>query len=485
MGQPQVWKDCGLLLILCLWMFFMGSGSLPVTDPTESNYALTAKEMLEAGEYISPRIYGTDWFDKPILFYWELMAAFHFLGINEFAARFFPAVFATLGVLGTYFFAGWLYDRKRGLISALLLMTSLEYWYIAHAIITDMTLFCSMSAALMLFYAGYQKKEPKYYYGAYAAAGIAVLTKGPIGLCMPGLIIMIFLAWQRDLSHLLRMRMGRGMVIFFAIISIWYLPMFFLHGGDFIKTFFGVHNVLRATVSEHPEMNRWYYYIMIFLAGFMPWVVPLLAQGLRTLWKGRIGLPHPEEKERFLLVWALTVPMVFQCVATKYLTYTFPYMLPVAVLMAGYFAERERLFYRMMVGCLAVLPLLMFLIAVPVCYDNSQKQEAAAVLEFADDSTCVAVCRSPYPASLTFYSGLEVFRLVSEKDKEHLKPRQFQWTSLNVMPFMTFSEMPKNRPVLVVVEKEREEYFEEFILGEWIMVKELPRSKLYLREPPP
>ena len=71
-------------------LLLLGNSSLPITDPVESNYALTAKEMLLSGDYISPRIYGNYWFDKPVFFYWELIAAFSAFGINEFAARFFP-----------------------------------------------------------------------------------------------------------------------------------------------------------------------------------------------------------------------------------------------------------------------------------------------------------------------------------------------------------------------------------------------------------
>lgn len=481
MNQPQIVRDCGILFIMCLVMFFFGSGSLPITDPTESNYVLTAKEMLLSGEYLSPHIYGNAWFDKPILFYWELIAAFQLMGISEASARFFPAVFASLGIFGTYFFGSWLYDRKRGMISAIILLTSLEYWYIAHAVITDMTLFCAMSASLIFFYVGYHKKCPKYYYAAYAAAGIAVLTKGPIGLCMPGLIILLFLVWQKDLSHLLRMRLGSGMALFFAIISTWYLPMFLLHGWDFINTFFGVHNVLRATVSEHPEVNYWFYYLLVFLAGFLPWIVPLLVHGIRNVRNGRKKLPSLGEPERFLLVWAVAIPFVFQCFATKYVTYTFPYMMPIAILIANYFVKRDLLFRRMALGCLVVFPILLFFVAAPLCEQSSAKQEAEAVLELADEDACIAVCKKRYPASLTFYSGREVFRLETEENINRLKPQGMQWNSLNVMPFLSFDDMPAACSMLVVVGKDREAMFEEQAKGEWELARELPTSKLYLR----
>ena len=98
-------------------------------------------------------------------------------------------------------------------------------------------------------------------------AGLGVLTKGPIGFLLPGLIILLFLIWQRDLKALLRWHMLGGFVLMMVLCAAWYLPMYLMHGQDFIDTFFGVHNGLRATVPEHPRDDVWYYYLLIFLAG--------------------------------------------------------------------------------------------------------------------------------------------------------------------------------------------------------------------------
>ena len=99
--------------IFCLvLLYFWGNGTLPVTAPVEVNYAQTAKEMLAAGDWLSPQIYGNYWYDKPIFFYWELLAAFSLFGVTDFAARFFPALFAAGGLCLTYAFARRLYDER-------------------------------------------------------------------------------------------------------------------------------------------------------------------------------------------------------------------------------------------------------------------------------------------------------------------------------------------------------------------------------------
>lgn len=204
--QVVLSRPAVVLAVMTAILCFVGNHLLVITDPVESNYALTAKEMLASGDYFSPRIFGNYWYDKPIFFYWELIAAFKLFGISDFAARFFPALFGIAGVLLAYAFTARLYDKKTGFFTGLILMTTVEYFYLSKAVITDMTLFVFYSACLMAFYIAYSEKKPAFYYAAYAFAGLSVLTKGPIGLLQPGLIILLFLLWRRDLKALLHIK---------------------------------------------------------------------------------------------------------------------------------------------------------------------------------------------------------------------------------------------------------------------------------------
>lgn len=464
-----------ILLAICL-IFFFGNWWVPVTDPTENCYALTAKEMLAAGDYFSPRIYGDYWYDKPIFFYWELILAFKIFGVNEFAARFFPAVFATAGVFLTKFFATKMFNRRAGFVAAVILALSPEYWYIAHAIITDMTLFCAISSALMLFYFGWAERKNLYIYGAFAAAGVAVLTKGPIGLCLPGLIILLFLISQRDVKFLLEMPLIRGFGIFFVIISLWYLPMCLIHGWDFVEGFLGVHNFLRATVSEHPQYDVWYYYPIVFLIGTAPWSLPVIYFSLKNL-----KLPALDSRRRFLIIWAVTVFLVFQSFATKYPTYTFPYFMPLAILFAGFFVERRIIFNRI-AAVMAVLLIIFTFAGIKICERNSGKAAAEIILPLVDEKTCVVSFRHPYPGSLVFYSGLKVFRLEEAKEILELAPQKMSWTAVNVMPFMSFEELPADKKILALVENVREDEFLGLAKGTWRLVAELPESKIFCRD---
>lgn len=461
-----------ILLLLCLLLFFFCNWLIPLTDPTENCYALTAKEMLAAEDYFSPRIYGNFWYDKPIFFYWEILLAYGIFGVNEFALRFFPAVFATSGVFLTYFFATKMYNRKIGFTAAVILATSPGYWYIAHAIITDMTLFVAISATLMLFFFAYTEDKPRLLYVAFAAAGVAVLTKGPIGFLLPALIIFLFLLAQGNLKYLWRGEILKGAVLMLAITATWYLPMYLIHGKQFLVDFLGVHNFLRATVPEHPRYDVWYYYTVIFFIGFFIWVLPLFR--IRKF-------PKLDTRRRFLIIWAVTVFVVFQSFATKYPTYTLPYMMPIAILLAEYFAAHEQLFRRIAKVMVVLLTAGLF-VAVPICAENSGKGAAEVIVAMADENTCVVSYSAIYPGSLTFYSGLKVYRLEESAKILKLKPAEMKWTTTNVMPFIDFRDLPADKKIIAVVEWGRVEKFLTLVTGKWEVVEELPNWKIFIRQ---
>lgn len=462
------------LIIVALILFFLGGWLIPITDPTESVYTLTAKEMLAADDWLSPRIYGNFWFDKPIMFYWELLAAYKIFGVGEFASRFFPAVFATLGLFITYFFGAKLYDKKVGFAAAIILATTLEYWYLSHAVITDMTLMVMFAVTLMSFYFGYRADNPKLYLISFAASGVAVLTKGPIGFFLPGLIILIFLSWQGDLRHLKKIFRVKNLLMFAAIVALWYLPMTLIHGADFVENFLGVHNFLRATVSEYPKTDVWYYYLLISAIGFFPWSIVFVGLAIKNL----RGLPKFDVPERFLIVWALTVVIFFQLCATKYITYTLPAMIPAVIFAAKFLVSRWKIFLGTAGASLIIYPLVMFFVALPLSEDNSARREAEIILSLLNENTCVVSHGKEYSGSLVFYTGAEIFRLETPENFAKIRPQSMTWTSKNVMPFMTFDELPNDKTILAVVSAPYEKSFFENASGNWELVGTIEKNAL-------
>jgi 4-amino-4-deoxy-L-arabinose transferase-like glycosyltransferase len=475
-------KQLAILFVLGLVLFFAGNAAIAITDPVESNYTLTAKEMLASGDYISPRIYGNYWYDKPVFFYWELIAAFQMFGINEFAARFFPAVFGIIGLFMTYGFARKIYDAKTGFFSALILATSFEYWLISKTVITDLTLFVFFNAVLIFFYIAYKGQNKNYYYLCYLFAGLAVLTKGPIGILLPGFIVTVFICIRRDFAEVRRMKPVLGMLLFAVTGGSWYYMMYQLHGSAFVDTFLGIHNVLRATVSEHPRWDVWYYYTAIFFIGVFPWSFRLPAI-LWGYWKKR-SWPQIDCTTLFLLLWALLVNGFYQCMATKYTTYTLPAVLPIAILLARHLYHREIFMKRMVVFGAVFYIVLTFFVAIPVCgHAGYSARDAGTTLQQRLQPDDLVVSYGDYKTSIVFYSGATVYNLEHAASIEKSKPKSMSWSSKNVMPFISFAELPADRRVyLLLNENEYKNFDKNFNVDEWEFISEFPKVKLYVRQ---
>ncbi len=317
-------------LLLCLaglslLFFMMGNSLLPITDPVESNYALTAKEMVLSGDWISPQIYGVFWYDKPIVIYWLLSAAYSLFGFTDFASRLPSAIFGTASVV----LLAWYVLRQSkkihaALLAAAMLATSLEVWVVSHAIVTDQMLFFFSSATMLFAYIGLTENRRSYVAAAYAMAAFAVLTKGPVGLVLPGLFLLIFAGCQRNLSYVKRLFPLSGLALFCLIALPWYGTMYALHGQDFIDGFLGLNNVVRATVSEHPKDNVWYYYIVLVPVSLLPWTGPCLY----ALWKRRCR----KDPYMYLVIWTLGTVLFYSLMATKYPTYSYIANMPLILL---------------------------------------------------------------------------------------------------------------------------------------------------------
>ena len=471
----------GVAIFCLVLLYFWGNGTLSVTAPVEVNYAQTAKEMLAAGNYLSPQIYGNYWYDKPIFFYWELIAAFSVFGVTDFAARFFPALFAAAGLALTYAFARRIYDEITAFWSAIILGTGVLYSFLAKLILTDMSLFVFFGGTLAAFFIGYRERRQKYFYIAYACAGLVVLTKGPIGLLLPGLVILVFLLVERDLSALRRLCIPTGLLVFAAVCAPWYVYMYFAHGADFVNTFLGIHNVLRATVSEHAKWNVWYFYLGIYFLGMFPWsfALPL---GLYRAWRVR---PAMDVRTRFLLVWAIVVPVFFQLMATKYPTYSFPAFLPTAILTARLLAKNPRV---LKAGAIIGMGLYLAVVFVVTNYSardgHFSGKEAAAILTQTMKQEDLLVCYGDYTATVPYYTGHTMYALATREEIAARAPKEMSWNSKNVMPFLPLDELPRDRTVYLVVERHAFDAFEENLAAQgWEELGALPhegRTKLRL-----
>lgn len=328
-----------IIALLSFYLFAFQSGKMALTDPDETFYAQTAKEMYARGEWITPYLYGKPQFEKPILFYWALLASYHVFGVNEFAARMPSAVFAFAGLIAIYLLGAAMFGRKAGFLSSLIMATAIEYIVLSRACITDMTLNAFMLFGFLFFILGHLRKKEIYYLLCAAAFALATLTKGPVAVVLSCGIIMLYLLVIRDLKFFRASRLFWMSVVFIVIAAPWYLFAYKLHGNAFIDSFFGFHNVTRFVVSEHKIGSEFYYNLPILLGGMLPWSI-FLPAAIYNAAKGSKGSGDLSKRSTlFLSIWFLVIFVFFSVSSTKLPTYIFPCFGSVAILLGAFWSE--------------------------------------------------------------------------------------------------------------------------------------------------
>ncbi|MBP2658239.1 MAG: arnT 1 [Firmicutes bacterium] len=361
MTNKKVWLYIAIILGVAGILMFSYLGFHPLLDPDEPVYAETAREMLQFHDFISPRIYGDFWYDKPPMYYWLVAAAFKIFGVGEFSARFPSAFFAVGGSILAYLSGRKLFNERAGLLGALVLATSLEYFYLGNAAVTDMTLTFFLMAALLSFL-------HRKYYLLYGLAAFAVVTKGPVAIFFCAVIIGLYLIVTGSLKTMKSMKLVSGAALFAVIALPWYVTMYSIHGMAFIDTFLGFHNVTRFLQPEHVSGKLWYYYIPVLILGFFPWTA-FLGQALIA------GVKEKGEHRStciFLCIWAAVVFGFFSLSQTKLISYILPMYPPLAMLV-GYYLDKawteER--YRALKGSAIIFGVVASLLIAGLFYAGS------------------------------------------------------------------------------------------------------------------
>ncbi|MBP2639926.1 MAG: hypothetical protein H6Q66_877 [Firmicutes bacterium] len=512
--------------------FLLFNAGIPITDPVEANYALTAKEMVASGDWLSPRIYGQYWFDKPIMIYWLIALAYKIFGINEFAARFPAAVFSAASVAWLFWFADKIYaSRRTAFYSALILATSLEFWVLSRMIITDAVLFLFTSMSIAAFYLQFINRQSSWYVVAYAAAGLAVLTKGPVGIVLPGLIIFLYLISGRRWQLISKLQLLRGGLVFLLVAVPWYFAMYIQHGNDFVNTFLGLHNVLRATVSEHPQDNVFYYYLVLFPVSLLPWAGIFFLSLLR-------GRKNHGAHFSYLLVWIAGFLGFYSLMATKYLTYVFPALFPAALLagrclqvmvqqggrrqwlwlsgptvfLFAVFAAAPRFFpyltdWTSLYGCLAITSCLIIwlqfrgnvrllpestalsvmavslVLIYSVLMPLADSRSARDIVQHLPSKGADVAMYGDYATSAVFYSGYEIPELFLEGGK---KDTSGVWSGKYTMPTETIDDFTvrtrDRQEVYILVKSEENRFLSEPIADRFQLVARYGRLTLFKQQ---
>ena len=319
----------GLLLLICGIAFWWRLGYLGLIDPDEPFYAQSSREMAQAHDWVTPRIFDQPQFEKPIFIYWLSMGSFRIFGDNELGVRAPAAVFATLLVFMTWAFGARMFNPRAGLLSAIVLATGAEYFVSARMILTDMvfaTFVCGSVFSLWLASRSERRRDAWFVF-ACALSGLAVLTKGPLGLLIPAFAaVALWLAREHPLPRRFPPA-AVGLAVFAAIAVPWYAIMMNEFGRTYFDAFFLHENVHRFFHAEHRNNNHFYYYPAVLIAGSVPWtpaLVTLFGRARRAaMWEG---------SPRFLILWILFCLGFFTLAQSKLPSYVLFLFVPLALL---------------------------------------------------------------------------------------------------------------------------------------------------------
>ncbi|ABQ27847.1 glycosyltransferase family 39 protein [Geotalea uraniireducens] len=333
-GSPAT--DLGVLLTLFGIAFFQFLGRLPLIETDEGRYMEIPREMLESGDFITPTLNYVKYFEKPPLHYWLNALSIKVFGQTEFAARFGSALWGILGIILTYHLGRKLFGRREGLISALILGTSVGYQVQNRLNITDTTLTICMAACLGFFLIAVQDEEKRkglYYHLFYLFAALAVLAKGLIGIVLPGAVIFCYLLFTRRWAILKEMRLITGVPLFFLVAAPWFV-LVSLRNPEFARFFFIHEHFERFLTKVHGRYQPPWFYIPILLGCMLPWSFFIPAAFIRV-WKERKSTGA--DVRLYLALWAIVIFAFFSKSNSKLIPYILPIYPAIALLIGGTF----------------------------------------------------------------------------------------------------------------------------------------------------
>jgi 4-amino-4-deoxy-L-arabinose transferase-like glycosyltransferase len=327
-------------LLTLLW--FADLGVRHLIHPDEGRYAEIAREMSVTGDWVTPRVNGLKYFEKPPLQYWATAAAYRVFGVDEWTARLWPALAGWLAAIAIGYAGFALGGIALGTFAGLALAGMLWHAAMAQIVTLDsgLAFFLALAFAALVTAQRPEATEGQrraWMWLAWAALAGATLSKGLIGVVLPGGALVVYSALTRDFAIWRRMSLVSGLVLFFALAAPWFVAVS-MRNDEFARFFFIHEHFERYLTTEHMRVEPWYYFIPVALIGSLPWVTVLIC-GASRAWREPTPNALGFSWQRFALVWAAFVLVFFSASGSKLASYILPMFAPLA-LVAGWLLLR-------------------------------------------------------------------------------------------------------------------------------------------------
>ncbi len=323
--------------------WFCNLGYRHLIKPDEGRYAEIPREMVASGDWLTPRLNGFKYFEKPALQYWATAAAFSVFGQSEWTARLWTGLIGFLGVLLVFWAGNRLLGPPAGLYGAAVAGGSGMYVFIGHGLTLDMALAFFMSVSVFGVAIAQRDEAPpderrRWMLLAWAAMALAVLTKGLVGAVLPVGAVGLYILAERDWKLLARLHILSGASLFLALAAPWFIAVSYAN-PEFFHFFFIHEHFERFLTKEHGRYQPAWYFIPILLAGILPWIVSFFP----ALWRAWKRTPDARfQPRRFLLLWCAVVFVFFSASGSKLGSYILPMFPALALLIGGYLASAGR-----------------------------------------------------------------------------------------------------------------------------------------------
>jgi 4-amino-4-deoxy-L-arabinose transferase-like glycosyltransferase len=332
------------LLVVCL---FVGLGAIGLVGPDEPRYASIARTMAQTGDWVTPRLWGHPWFEKPILYYWAAAASFKLFGVSEWAARLPNALAALAGALLLALAAWRLWGGRAARLALVIFPTSIGIFAFARAATMDMLLTVSVEAAMVTALFALPRTTPtahswrrhKFRVGPRlrlalvgAFIGLGTLAKGPVAIILAGGSVVLWAALTRRWRDAIRFLRWESISAFAVVALPWYIACS-LANPNFAHSFLWHQNVQRFLTPVFEHVQPWWFFFPILALGLMPWTPALIAT-VRDIWRVFRSGEQKASAEVFVACWAIFPLLFFSFSKSKLPGYILPTIPPIILLLA-------------------------------------------------------------------------------------------------------------------------------------------------------
>lgn len=314
--RERVWAAAVLAAAVVLTFYRLGAGTL--WDQDETKYAQVAREILQTGDPITLHVNGAPWYVHPPLYMWLTAATGRIAGFSTLTVRLWSGVFSVTAVYATMLLGRALFNARTGILAGAVLAVTFHFLVQSRLAVFDTVLLAFMLLAAYAAVRGYQTGRRRDYLRFFILAGLATLTKGPIGLVLPGLAMAAFVSGRRAWGRWREVPWAAGLVLYAVIGLSWYAAEAALHGGTFVRTVLGYYGVGRFFGVVENQAGPWYYYLPILVIGGFPWTAFWPAA---AVWHWR---RRREDGSLFVLLWCGIVIVFYSLAQTKLPNYVLP-----------------------------------------------------------------------------------------------------------------------------------------------------------------